>query len=101
MRDWWKRAEEKAGLAPKRGRGWHSLRRKFASDLMHAPPKELCELGGWKDYNTILKCYQFPDQDRLASTLATRSGPSGSSERAQSGPVEEDPPETPKLRLIK
>ncbi len=37
---------------------------------MHAPPKELCALGGWKDYNTILKCYQFPDQDRLASTLA-------------------------------
>ena len=36
---WWDRAERLAGLEPKPGRGWHSLRRKFASDLMdqHLP----------------------------------------------------------------
>ena len=34
-RDWWERAEKLARLKPKRGPGWHSLRRKFASDLMH------------------------------------------------------------------
>ena len=36
---WWVRAERLAGLEPKPGRGWHSLRRKFASDLMdqHLP----------------------------------------------------------------
>ena len=33
-RDWWNRAVTRAGLKPKRGRGSHSLRRKFASDLM-------------------------------------------------------------------
>ena len=33
-RDWWRKAVKLAGLDPKRGRGWHSLRRKFASDLM-------------------------------------------------------------------
>ena len=37
------------GWNPKRGRGWYSLRRKFASDLMDQPLKVLCELGGWKD----------------------------------------------------
>ena len=34
---WWNRAEKLAGLEPKPRRGWHSLRRKFASDLMNQP----------------------------------------------------------------
>jgi len=57
-RAWWEKAERLAGLEPKRGRGWHSLRRKFASDLMDQPLKVLCELGGWKDAKTVLQCYQ-------------------------------------------
>ena len=36
-RDWWKKAEKLEGLEPKWGRGRHSLRRKFASDLMDLP----------------------------------------------------------------
>ena len=59
--DWWERAEELAGLEPKRGRGWHSLRRKFASDLMEQPLKVLCELGGWKTDQTVLQCYRRAD----------------------------------------
>ena len=66
---WWKRAEELAGLEPKRGRGWHSLRRKFASDLMDLPLKVLCDLGGWKTAQTVLQCYQRPDEDRLRKAL--------------------------------
>ena len=31
---WWRKAERLAGVEPKARRGWHSLRRKFASDLM-------------------------------------------------------------------
>ena len=57
-RVWWTRAQKLAGLEPKRGRGWHSLRRKFASDLMDQPLKVLCELGGWKTAKTVLQCYQ-------------------------------------------
>ena len=52
---WWKRAEARAGLEPRRGRGWHSLRRKFASDLMDQPLKVLCELGGWTTAQTVLQ----------------------------------------------
>ena len=33
----WLRAQTLTGLGLKRGRGWHSLRRKFASDLMNQP----------------------------------------------------------------
>ena len=62
-RVWWTRAQKLAGLEPKRGRGWHSLRRKFASDLMDQPLKVLCELGGWKTAKTVLQCYQQASSD--------------------------------------
>jgi len=68
-RDWWKKAERLAGLERKPGRGWHSLRRKFASDLMDVPLKVLCDLGGWKTAQTVLQCYQRPDEDRLRKAL--------------------------------
>lgn len=55
---WWRRAERLAGLEPVRGLGWHGLRRKFATGLKEVPLKDLCQLGGWKDPQTILKCYQ-------------------------------------------
>ena len=72
VRDWWKRAEALAGLERKRGRGWHSLRRKFASDLMDQPLKVLCELGGWRTAQTVLQRYQRPDEDRLKKALDER-----------------------------
>ena len=72
VRAWWERAETLAGLEPKRGRGWHSLRRKFASDLMHQPLKVLCELGGWKSAKTVLRCYQQADEAQLRTALEDR-----------------------------
>ncbi len=71
-RVWWVRAERLAGLEPKRGRGWHSLRRKFASDLMDQPLKVLCELGGWKEARTVLQCYQQADEGQLRTALENR-----------------------------
>ena len=76
-RFWWKRAERLAGLQPKRGRGWHSLRRKFASDLMDLPLKVLCELGGWKAAKTVLRCYQQPDEAQLRQAIRSRRRPQG------------------------
>jgi len=52
--------------------GWHSLRRKFASDLMNQPLKVLCELGGWKTAQTVLQCYQRADEDQLRKALEDR-----------------------------
>jgi integrase len=69
---WWGRAEALAALEPKRGRGWHSLRRKFASDLMDQPLKVLCELGGWTTAQTVLQCYQRADEGKLRKALAAR-----------------------------
>ncbi|WP_420439634.1 hypothetical protein [Candidatus Palauibacter sp.] len=69
---WWQRAEQLAGPAPERGRGWHSLRRKFASDLMDLPLKVLCELGGWQAAKTVLRCYQQPDEAQLRQAILSR-----------------------------
>ncbi len=69
---WWYKAAKLAGLEPKRGRGWHSLRRKFASDLMDQPLKVLCELGGWKEPRTVLRCYQQANPRQLRKALDGR-----------------------------
>ena len=70
--NWWAKAQTLAGLEPKRGRGWHSLRRKFATDLMDLPLKVLCELGGWKSAQTVLRCYQQADERQLRTALESR-----------------------------
>ena len=69
---WWQKAQIFAGLEPKPGRGWHSLRRKFASDLMDQPLKVLCQLGGWKTAKTVLRCYQRADEGQLRKALEDR-----------------------------
>jgi integrase len=72
VRGWWRRAEKLAGLERKDGRGWHSLRRKFATELMHEPLKVLCKLGGWMDAETVLTCYQQPDEEAMRVALEGR-----------------------------
>jgi hypothetical protein len=72
LRDWWQRAEVSAGLTPERLRGWHSLRRKFATEMKHTPLKDLCALGGWKDHQTLLLCNQRPDPVTMREALAKR-----------------------------
>jgi hypothetical protein len=42
-----------------------SLRRKFATEMKATSLKDLCALGGWKDHDTILKCYQQPDAETM------------------------------------
>ena len=73
LRDWWQRLEIEAKLERIPGRGWHSLRRKFATDLKDkAPLKDLCSLGGWTDHNTVLKCYMKADERTMREALARR-----------------------------
>ncbi len=72
VRDWWERMQTLAKLPEEKGRGWHSLRRKFATELKHVPLKDLCYLGGWKDPQTILKCYQRADEATMQEALKSR-----------------------------
>lgn len=73
VRTWWNRLETLAGITPEPGRGWHSLRRKFATELKHTPLRDLAQLGGWKSAQTILKCYQRAEDATLRNALATRA----------------------------
>lgn len=68
----WRRLERIAGMPHVLGRGWHSLRRKFATERMHTSPAVLCQLGGWKDYETIRKCYMQPDESAMRTALLDR-----------------------------
>ncbi|MFL5523810.1 MAG: tyrosine-type recombinase/integrase [Gemmatimonadaceae bacterium] len=72
-RTWWKRLESLAALPPEPGRGWHTLRRKFATELKAIPLGDLAYLGGWRSAQTILKCYQQPDDQTLRSAIHNRS----------------------------
>jgi integrase len=72
MRDWWRRAEALAEIKHEPGLGWHALRRKFATELKQVPLKDLCQLGGWKEPQTVLKCYQKPDEATMREALASR-----------------------------
>ena len=47
------------------GRGWHSLRRAFATDLKATPLKDLCQLRGWKSAATLLTYYQQADETTM------------------------------------
>jgi integrase len=71
-RDWLQRAQGAAKLPLVRGRGWHAFRRNFASELRNASPRDMMDLGGWKDYHTIIKCYQRPDEDSMRAAQASR-----------------------------
>lgn len=76
MRDWWNAAQKAAGLGNLPRLGWHSLRRKFANDLRHVPLKDLATLGGWKDTQTLLKCYLKEDEAAMVEALRSRSSAS-------------------------
>jgi integrase len=59
--------------------GWHSLRRKWASERKHLPLVDVAAVGGWKDTQTLVNCYQHADRDTM---LAVMSEPRKVSERA-------------------
>ena len=47
--------------------------RKFATDLKKTPLVDLCYLGGWKDAQTVLKCYMQPDEAAMRDAITKRS----------------------------
>ncbi len=55
------------------GRGWHSLRRKFADDNDVLPLSQVMAGGGWKSGRTITETYQAPDLDKLRVAMEQRA----------------------------
>jgi len=71
----WKRIAAKADLPSGQRFGWHSLRRKFATELRNTNLRDLCDLGGWKSIQTLLSCYVRPDEDSQRTALEERTKP--------------------------
>lgn len=69
----WKRLAKSAGIPEGQRFGWHSLRRKFGSDLRETNLRDLCDLGGWKSIQTVLTCYVRPDEAAQRKVLVGRS----------------------------
>ena len=46
-------------------------------ELRHASLRDLCDLGGWKDPTTAIKCYQRPSEDAMRAALAHRTALEG------------------------
>ena len=71
---WWRRAVKLAKLPTVKRRGWHSLRRLFATETKDLPLKDQAYLGGWKSPQTLLAVYQRADETTMREGLARRDG---------------------------
>jgi len=65
---WFKAGEKLAGLEKQKGGGWHSYRRKWATERKHLPAADVAAAGGWKEVDT-LKLYQQPDPQTILSVV--------------------------------
>jgi hypothetical protein len=66
---WLCRAEKAAGLSKLEGGRWHPYRRKWATERKHHSVRDVAAVGGWKDHETILRCYQQPDTETMKSVM--------------------------------
>ena len=62
-------AEQCAGLEKLEGGLWHPYRRMWTTSRDHLPLKQVAEAGGWKDTETLLRCYQQPDRESLLAVM--------------------------------
>ncbi len=69
---WWLDAERLAELEHVHGMGFHSARRKFASELKSTNLRDLAYMGGWKNPQTVLLVYQQPEIAVQREALASR-----------------------------
>ena len=69
--DKWLMVAEKRAHVPKlKGGIWHPYRRKWATERKYLPLKDVAEAGGWKDTETLLACYQQPDDETLLAVMS-------------------------------
>jgi integrase len=62
---WLHRAEVLAKLTHEKGGGWHAFRRGWATRRKHLPLKDVAAAGGWKDTESLVKCYQHADPETM------------------------------------
>jgi integrase len=69
--DKWLGVAERAAGQPKLDGGiWHPYRRKWATERKGHSLKDVAAAGGWKDTETLLQCYQQPDNETLLAVMS-------------------------------
>jgi len=68
FRDWMIKAERYAELPKLEGGLWHPFRRMWAMCRKDMPIRDVMEVGGWDDFETILK-YMLPDHGTMLRVL--------------------------------
>lgn len=66
---WLRQAELRANLPKLKGGLWHPFRRRWAMDRKKYPISDVMEVGGWRDHETLLQCYQQPDEATMREVL--------------------------------
>ena len=64
-----RQAEQLAQLAHLPHRGWHTLRRAWATARKHLPLADAMAAGGWSDPTSLQTAYQQPDVDTLQKVV--------------------------------
>jgi hypothetical protein len=67
--EWLLGAESLAQLAKLDGGVWHPYRRKWATARKQHPLKDVAAAGGWKSEETLLRCYQQPDEATMFNVV--------------------------------
>lgn len=67
---WLTVAEGTAKLPKLEGGLWHPYRRKWATERKGHSLKDVAAAGGWQDTETLLKCYQQPDNETLLAVMS-------------------------------
>ena len=62
---WWKRCENAAGVPRRKGQGWHSLRRRWATARKGLSLRDVAAVGGWKTTQVLSDVYQMADRDAM------------------------------------
>jgi hypothetical protein len=70
---WWGELERRGGVTHRAGLGWHSLRRRFVTDLRAAPLVDLCRASGWRSPQMVLTVYAQPEDEAVRSLLLGRT----------------------------
>ncbi len=74
---------------------WHPWRRKWAAERKDMPLKDVAAAGGWRDPNTLLKCYQQSDEQTL-TRVVLEAGKLGDNGMVRAGDI--TPPFAPPAR---
>ena len=69
---WLAVAERRAHLPKLKGGLWHPYRRKWATERKNLSLKDVAAAGGWKDTETLLRCYQQPDEETMLAVMSEK-----------------------------